>query len=258
MKSALAGTLERARSTFSTISLGQKVVIGLLVVGLLLGGFFFYRWITTPTQAPLFSNLASTDASAIVDELNAEGVPYTLTDGGQTIMVPQDQVYNLRLTMSGKGLPAGQDTGYALLDKQGITTSEFQQQVTYQRALEGELSNTLEALKGVNQAVVHVALPKDEVFVTEQKKPTASVLLDLQPGTNLTGEQIQAVTNLVSSSVQDMDPEQVTVTDSTGQVLSAAGTGVIAAAGDARSQVDQEYENRLGENAQAILDRVLG
>ena len=225
MKSALAGTLERARSTFATISLGQKVVIGLLLVGLLLGGFFFFRWITAPTQAPLFSNLASTDASAIVDELNADGVAYTLADGGQTIMVAKDAVYDLRLQMSGKGLPAGQDTGYALLDQQGITTSEFQQQVTYQRALEGELSKTLEALDGVNQAVVHVALPKDEVFVTEQAKPTASVLLDLAPGTQLTGEQIQAVTNLVSSSVQDMDPDQVTVTDSTGQVLSAAGTG---------------------------------
>jgi flagellar M-ring protein FliF len=258
MKSALAGTLERARSTFATISLGQKVVIGLLLAGLLLGGFYFYSWITTPTQAPLFSNLASTDASAIVDELNAEGVAYDLADGGGTIMVAKDQVYDLRLAMSGKGLPAGQDTGYALLDEQGITTSEFQQQVTYQRALEGELSKTLEALDGVNQAVVHVALPKDEVFVTEQKKPTASVLLDLAAGTNLSGEQIQAVTNLVSSSVQDMDPEQVTVTDSTGQVLSAAGTGVTAAAGDARSQVETEQETRLATKAQEMLDRVLG
>jgi flagellar M-ring protein FliF len=258
MKSALAGTMERARSTFSTISLGQKVVIGLLLVGLLLGGFFFFRWITAPTQAPLFSNLASTDASAIVDELNAAGVAYELTDGGQTIMVAKDQVYDLRLTMSGKGLPAGQDTGYALLDKQGITTSEFQQQVSYQRALEGELSKTLEALAGVRSAVVHVALPKDQVFVTEQGKPTASVLLDLAPGTTLSGEQIQAVTNLVSSSVQDMNPDQVTVADSSGQVLSAAGTGITAAAGDARSQVEQEYEARLAANAQQILDRVVG
>jgi flagellar M-ring protein FliF len=105
---------------------------------------------------------------------------------------------------------------------------------------------------------VHVALPKDEVFVTEQAKPTASVLLDLAPGTNLSGEQIQAVTNLVSSSVQDMDPDQVTVTDSTGHVLSAPGTGVTAGAGDARSQVEQEYEARLATNAQQILDTVVG
>jgi flagellar M-ring protein FliF len=258
MKSALAGTLERARSTFASISLGQKIVIGLLVAGLLLGGFYFYSWITTPTQAPLFSNLAATDASAIVDELNASGVAYELTDGGTTIMVAKDAVYDLRLSMSGKGLPAGQETGYALLDEQGITTSEFQQQVSYQRALEGELSKTLEALDGVQQAVVHVALPEDEVFVTEQAEPTASVLLDLAAGTSLSGEQIQAVTNLVSSSVQDMEPEQVTVTDTSGQVLSAAGTGVTAAAGDARSQVEQDTEARLADNAQQILDRVLG
>jgi len=258
MKSALAGTMERARSTFSTISLGQKVVIGILLVGLLLGGFVFFRWITAPTQAPLFSNLASADASAIVDELNAAGVAYELTDGGQTIMVAKDHVYDLRLTMSGQGLPAGQDTGYALLDEQGITTSEFQQQTTYQRALEGELSKTLESLEGVRSAVVHVALPKDEVFVTEQAKPTASVLLDLAPGTALSGEQIQAVTNLVSSSVQDMEPDQVTVADSSGQVLSAAGTGVTAAAGDARSQVESEYEARLSASAQKILDSVVG
>ncbi len=258
MKSALAGTLERTRSTFATISLGQKIVIGLLAAGLLLGAFYFYSWITAPTQSPLFSNLAATDAAAIVDELDAAGITYELADGGTTIMVAKDAVYDLRLDMSGKGLPAGQDTGYALLDEQGITTSEFQQQVSYQRALEGELSATLEALAGVQQAVVHVALPEEEVFVTDQAEPTASVLLDLAPGTTLSGEQILAVTNLVSSSVQGMAPDQVTVADSSGQVLSAAGTGVTAAAGDARSQVEQDYENRLGENAQVILDRVLG
>ncbi|CCG01796.1 flagellar basal-body MS-ring/collar protein FliF [Blastococcus saxobsidens] len=258
MNSALAGTLERARSTFDAINLGQKVVIGLLLAGLTLGGFFFYSWITTPTQAPLFSNLAASDASAIVEELNAQGVSYELADGGSTIMVAKDAVYDLRLSMSGKGLPAGQDTGYALLDEQGITTSEFQQQVTYQRALEGELANTLESLAGVNSAVVHVALPEDEVFVTEEAEPTASVLLDLAPGTALSGEQIQAVTNLVSSSIQDMDPDQVTVADSSGQVLSSPGQGISAAAGDARSQVEQEYENRLAANAQQILDQVVG
>jgi flagellar M-ring protein FliF len=258
MKTALAGTLERARSAFATIGLGQKVVIGLLLAGLLLGGFFFLRWITAPTQAPLFSNLAANDASAIVEELNAAGVSYELTDGGQTIMVAKDAVYDLRLQMSGQGLPAGQDTGYALLDEQGITTSEFQQQTTYRRALEGELSKTLEALDGVNSAIVHVALPEEEVFVTDQAEPTASVMLDLAAGTQLSGEQIQAVTNLVSSSVEKMTPEQVTVTDTAGQVLSSPGSGITAGAGDARSQVEMEYQNRLAANAQQILDRVLG
>ncbi len=258
MPAALAGPLERIRSALSTISLGQKVVIGLLGLGLVLGGFFFYRWITAPTYAPLFSNLASTDASAIVDELNAAGVSYELADGGGTIMVPNEQVYDLRLSMSGKGLPAGNDTGYALLDEQGITTSEFQQQVTYQRALQDELSATLESLEGVRTAVVHVALPEEEVFASHEAEPTASVLLDLAPGTTLDSGQVQAVTNLVSSSIEGMDPEQVTVADASGAVLSAPGQGVTTAAGDARSQLEQDYEDRLAANAQAVLDPILG
>jgi flagellar M-ring protein FliF len=173
-------------------------------------------------------------------------------------MVPQSQVSALRLTMSGKGLPASKDTGYSLLDQQGITTSQFQQQVTYQRAVEGELANTLEAIQGVNTAVVHIALPKDTVFTDDQSKPTASVLLDLAPGVSLTGEQVQAVTNLVSSSIQGMDPNQVTVADSKGDVLSAAGSGLTAAAGDTRSQLEQQYGNRLAAQAQTLLDRVVG
>ncbi|WP_222265396.1 flagellar basal-body MS-ring/collar protein FliF [Modestobacter marinus] len=258
MPAALAGPLDRVRSLWSTINVGQKIVIGLLVVGLALGGVFFYRWITAPTLSPLFSNLSSADASAIVEQLNAEGASYELTDGGQTIMVSQEQVYDLRLSMSGQGLPAGEDTGYSLLDEQGITTSEFQQQVTYQRALEGELANTLEALEGVSSAVVHLAIPQEDVFATDEAEPTASVLLDLKPGASLSGEQVQAVTNLVSSSVEGMTPEQVTVADSSGAVLSAAGEGITAGAGDAQSQAEQDYEARLAANAQTILDTIAG
>ncbi|MGY1748503.1 flagellar basal-body MS-ring/collar protein FliF [Modestobacter sp. SYSU DS0511] len=257
MPAALAGPLERVRSMLTTISLGQKIVIGLLLTGLLFGGFFFTRWITAPTMSPLFSNLSSTDASAIVEELNAQGAAYQLADGGQTVMVAQDKVYDLRLAMSGQGLPAGNETGYALLDEQGITTSEFQQQISYQRALEGELSSTLKAISGVRTAVVHVALPKEQVFATDQGDPTASVLLDLKPGTQLSREQIQAVTHLVSSSVQGMSPDAVTVADSNGSVLSAAGE-VTSAAGDARSEMEQTYEARLAANAQQILDTVAG
>jgi flagellar M-ring protein FliF len=258
MKDTLAGALERVRTTLSAMAFGQKVVIGLLTVGLVLGGWFFYRWITTPTYAPLFSNLAASDASAIVDELNSEGVSYQLADGGATVEVPQDKVYDLRLTMSGKGLPAGNTTGYSLLDQQGITTSQFQQQVTYQRALEGELAKTLQALDGVQTAVVHLAIPKEQVFTDDQQKPTASVLMSLKPGKKLSGEQVQAVTHLVSSSIQGMDAAQVTVADAQGNVLSAAGSGVDSAVSDVQSQQEQAFEAQLASNAQSILDKVLG
>ncbi|MEU2348225.1 flagellar basal-body MS-ring/collar protein FliF [Modestobacter sp. NPDC049651] len=258
MPAALAGPLAKVRATLQTISLGQKVVIGLLLAGLVLGGVFFTQWVTKPTMAPLFSNLAASDASAIVDQLNTDGVAYELTDGGSTIMVAQDKVNAERLSMSGQGLPASNDTGYALLDQSGITTSEFQQQVTYQRAIEGELASTLKALDGVNNAVVHVALPKDDVFATDEGKATASVLLDVRPGTKLSGEQVQAVTHLVSSSIEKMDPADVTVADQTGAVLSAAGSGVTSAATDQQSAQEQEFEAGLAGKAQAILDRVVG
>jgi flagellar M-ring protein FliF len=258
MRDAFAGPMDRARSVLSTISVGQKVVIGLLAAGLVLGGIIFTQWITAPTYSPLFTNLSATDAGAIKEELDAEGVDSTIEDGGQTIMVPKDQVYDLRLSLSGKGLPAGSDTGYALLDEQGITTSEFQQQKNYQRAMEGELAKTLEAIDGVNTAVVHLAIPSETVFVSDQNRPTASVLLDLAPGAALSGGQVQAVTNLVSSSIEGMTPEDVTVSDSNANVLSAAGGGYSAGATDVQAQQERDYEAGLVASAQTMLDRLVG
>ena len=252
MPAVLAGPLGRLRSALETISLGQKVVIGLLVAALGLGGFFFYNWITTPTMAPLFSNLASSDASAIVEELNADGTSYELADGGQTILVAQDQVYDLRLAMSGKGLPAGNDTGYALLDEQGITTSEFQQQKTYQRAHRGRAGQH-PRVPGRRPAG-HRARGPARGRGLRHRRERPHRLGDARPGSrhrSCPASRSSRSTNLVSSSIEGMSPEQVTVSDTSGQLLSAAGQGVTAAAGDARSQVETDYENRLAANAQS-------
>lgn len=259
MPTSMTRAIERAKSALAHIGTGQRIIIAILLVGLVFGGVVFARWLTAPTMAPLFSNLASTDASAIVEELNASGTKYELADGGSTIMVDKNAVYDTRLAMSAQGLPAGEATGYALLDEQGITTSEFQQQVTYQRALESELASTLEALEGVSTAVVHVAIPKQEVFVSEEKAPSASVLLDLEPGANLSATQIQTVTNLVASSIEGMTPEQVTVADAAGEVLSAAGEQFGgSSATDAQTEAEADYEARLTTNAQTMLERIMG
>lgn len=258
MSDRLSKTMTRAQSAWSSINPFQRVMLGLVIVALLGGGFAFTKWVSQPTYAPLYSNLATTDASAIVEELNASGGKYTLADGGATVMVPKDQVYNLRLQMSGKGLPAGKGTGYALLDKQGITTSEFQQNIQYQRALEGELSNTLQAMEGVRTAVVHVALPKKDVFADSSRKPTASVLLSLAPGKSLNGGQVDAVTHLVASSIEGLESTNVTVADSTGRVLSAAGVDSASTMGDSQTQMRQGVQDQLAANAQQILDRVVG
>ena len=255
MPGFLIGPMDRVRTTLATMTFQQKALAGVLVLGLALGAFFFVRWVTTPTYQPLFSNLSQTDAAAITDELSTEGVDYQLQGTG-TILVPKEQVDSLRLTIAGKGLTpqAGSDSGYALLDQQGITTSEFEQQTTYQRALEGELNNTLESMDGVKSAAVHIAMPKDEVFVTDTSDPTASVLLDLTPGTELSGEQVQTVVNLVAGSIAGMKPADVSVSDTTGRVLSTTG----GAGSTGQADATTTFQNTLQTNAQQLLDRVLG
>src|SRR3954454_17404367 len=136
MRERVTATLRRIVATFGAFTPGQKAVSIFAVIALAIGGYFFATWASTPTYAPLFSNLAAADASAIVDKLSADGTSYQLANSGQTIMVPQDQVYDLRLKMSGAGLPASTDSaaGYDLLDKQSAMTSDAMQQKTFQRA----------------------------------------------------------------------------------------------------------------------------
>jgi flagellar M-ring protein FliF len=259
MRDKATNSLKRVGQTFASFSAGQKMVAGLAVLAIVLGGFFFSSWVTKPSYSPLFSNLAAADASAIVDSLNTAGVPYQLTDGGATILVPQQQVYDQRLKMSGEGLPAQSDSGYALLDKQGVTTSEFQQQVNYQRALSGELTKTVESIDGVRTAVVNLAMPEKSVFADEEAKPTAAVLVDLAPGKQLSSQQVQAIVNLVSSSVTQLEADKVTVADSTGKVLSAPGqAGGVGGVADSRAQATKEYEDRLAGGIQRMLDQVVG
>jgi flagellar M-ring protein FliF len=259
MRTKATDTFKRLTQAFGAFSPGQKTVALVAVLAIVLGGFMFSSWVSKPSYSPLFSNLASADASAIVDSLKTAGTPYQLTDGGGTILVPQDQVYDLRLQMSGQGLPAQADTGYSLLDKQGVTTSEFQQQINYQRALSGELSKTVESIDGVTTAVVNLAMPEKSVFADDKTKPTAAVLVDLAPGKELSPQQVQAIVNLVSSGVTDLDADKVTVADSTGKVLSAPGqAGGVGGVADSRAQSTKAYEDRLSAGIQRMLDQVVG
>src|SRR4051794_8406857 len=255
MADAFPSLIGRGRRILGGFTAGQRAVTVLGIIALLAGGYMFTKWASAPTYAPLFSNVSATDASGIVAQLQSDGVPYQLTDGGQTILVPAESVNDERLVMSGKGLPADSQDGYALLDKQGLTTSDFREQIDYQRALEGELGKTIMSIDGVQAAVVHLALPKKDVFADEASKATASVLVSTRSGTTLSSSQVQAVVNLVSSSVADLSPEQVSVADSSGRVLTGtSGT----ADGDTRATQTQAYEDRLSQSLQDMLDRVVG
>ena len=254
-------TLGRARGFMSGFTNGQKAVVVVGILALAMGAFALSRWISQPTWAPLYGSLSGEDASAVTEQLTSDGVPYKLTDGGSTILVPQAQVYQERINLSGQGLPAGSgEDGWSLLDKQGITATDFQQNVAYQRALEGELAKTLGAMDGVNQAVVHLAIPKQDVFSTEEDKTTASVLLALKPGVELSGEQIRSVGNLVSGSVPGLDAGNVTVTDQSGKMLSSPDSGAAGqvAAASENDQLTASYENRLSTAVQQVLSQVVG
>jgi flagellar M-ring protein FliF len=171
--------------------------------------------------------------------------------------VPQAQFYQLRIDLSSAGLPSKGSPGWALLDKQGITTSEFRQRVDYQRALEGELANTIAAIDGVGTADVHLVIPKDDVFAGDATKPSASVLIRPTGSARLGSQQVQAVVHLVASSVEGLDAASVTVADSTGKVLSAPGTD-LGAAGDAHAEQQAAFESHLGASLQTLLEPVVG
>lgn len=248
MPAAVSGAVARVRETYRQFTMPQRtlVVIGLAV--LVLGTTALVSWLGRPTMSPVFSDLSPADASAVVDQLEAQGVPYELAAGGATVLVPENQLYDLRIALAAQGLPSSDD-GYSLLDDMGMTSSDFQQQVTYQRAIEGELARTIEAIDGVGTATVHLAIPEESVFVEETAAPTASVFVDLETGATLDTNAVQAVVNLVSSAVPGMEPSGVAVIDSEGHVLTD-GSGAGSSASD--------YEDAVTGSIQAMLDRVVG
>lgn len=244
----------RVTDAFKSFSPSQLAVMGMLGVAVLIGGMTFMKWASSPSYAVLFSGLDTKDASEVVDKLKGDGVKYKLVSEGTAVMVPSAKVYDLRLAMSAEGLPKGSVVGYEILNNQGLTTSEFSQQVNYQRAVEGELTRTLQTLDNIESVSIHLAIPRDELFTDNATDPTASVLL--KTTRTLDEDAVDSIVHLVASSVPGMKPAAVTVADTNGQVLSnGAGSGT----GSSRElKMTQEYETTLANNANAMLAQVYG
>jgi len=223
---------------------GQKSLTILGVVGVVVAMFYFNTWASSTEYAALYTQLESSDASQVTSELDARGVSYKLEDGGRTVLVPRSEVYQTRVDLSAEGLPSGGQEGFVLLDEGGITKSQFSQTVDYQRALQGELGKTIEYIDGVATARVMLTIPRENVFVgSEEERATASVLVEPTGGTQLPAESVQAIVNIVSSGVADMTPEDVTVADSLGNVLSAPGQSGGAMVGEQLEQQNAMEEN---------------
>lgn len=180
----------------------------------------FWMWSQQPDYRVLFSNFSDKDGGAIVASLEKMNVPYKFSDSGTAILVPAAQVHQARLKLASDGLPKGGNIGFELLENQKFGVSQFVEQVNFQRALEGELERTIQAIDTVEVARIHLAIPKPSVFVRDQQKPTASVLLNLRAGRTLDAQQVSSVVHLVASSVPDLPTENVTVVDQNGNLLS--------------------------------------
>jgi len=251
--------LSEVLGIFNKLGAQQKIVMGgITVVALVLLGFLF-TVLNQPTYSVLFSNLNEEDASKVVEHLNAQKIQFNLKNSGHTIEVQEDKVYETRLQLAGKGIPSSGIIGYEIFDKTTMGMSEFMQKLNFKRAIEGELSRTISQQEGVNNARVHIVVPQRSIFRNEEKEASASVVLNLKNGYELQKESISAIINLVSSSVEGLSRNKVTLIDTKGNLLSReSDDNDLGFATSRQYEIKQSVEKYLAAKAQSILDNVLG
>lgn len=253
-----ANPLERLRQAFNRLSDQQKIIFMVALaalVAVVVGGFL---WSQQPNWKVLFSNLTEKDGGAIVAILEAQNTPHRFSNNG-SLLVPADRVHEVRLKLASQGLPRGGLVGFELMENQKFGTSQFAEQVNYQRGLEGELARTIQSIGAVQSARVHLAIPKPSVFVREEQKPTASVMLSLYAGRALDQGQIAGIAHLISSSVPQLPMGNVSIIDQNGNLLSQLKSKLTEAGLDpAQLKYVRETENDIIKRIEEILKPVLG
>ncbi|WP_035383665.1 flagellar basal-body MS-ring/collar protein FliF [Ferriphaselus sp. R-1] len=231
------------------LSGSQKIGLMVAIAAIIAIVIGSVMWGQTPDYRVLYSNLSDRDGGAIIESLQQMNVPYKFTEGGGAVLVPANLVHETRLKLASQGLPKGGNVGFELMENQKFGTSQFLEQVNYQRALEGELARSVQTLASVQSARVHLAIPKPSVFVKDQQKPSASVILSLNAGRTLDAGQVSAIVHLISSSVPEMSAKSVTLVDQNGTLLSAmreGGTEVLDASQlKYLRQIEQDYVKRI-------------
>jgi flagellar M-ring protein FliF len=216
-----------------------------------------WMWSRQPDYGVLYSNLSDRDGGAIIASLQQMNVPYKFAEGGGALLVEKGKVAEARLRLASQGLPKGGTVGFELMDNQKFGTSQFAEQINYQRALEGELARSINSISAVESARVHLALPKPSLFVRDQKKPSASVVLSLHRGRSIDEGQVSAIVHLISSSVPELSDKSITVVDQTGKLLSAANSGT-RGLDVSQLKYAQEIEQGYIRRIEAILQPLMG
>lgn len=251
--------IRRLIEPFLALSPGKQMLIA-AVAFLSAVAFAILIFVANRTDyRPLFTNLTSEDAGEIVKKLKDAKTPYQITSDGKGILVPSDKVYELRLTLASEGIPQGGGVGFEIFDRKNFGMTEFVQKLNYQRALQGELSRTISQLTGVEQARVHLVIPEKSLFKDNEKPATASIVLKMKSNHALRDTEVQGVVHLVSSSIEGMDPEHVTILDSRGKILSKGGSSdPTTRMTSAMQETQRSYEKNVEERIQSLLDRIVG
>ncbi|WP_022851948.1 flagellar basal-body MS-ring/collar protein FliF [Limisalsivibrio acetivorans] len=252
---ALNDVVSQFRDIFNKLTLVQKISIGSAAGAVIITLAALLIWANRPVYKTLFANMTEDDAPAVVEKLKENNVPYRLKEGGATVEVPQEMVYETRLELAREGLPKGGGQGFELFDKSSYGMTEFLQDVNYQRALQGELSRTISSLNEIEEARVHLTIPKNKLFISEDESAKAAVVLKLA-GSRLGQEQVKAIASLVAGSVKGLVNENVQIVDTNGRLLSdfldTEDSPLML------TQTQLEYQKKIERSLELKLNDILG
>jgi len=251
--------LSQLRATFNNLSRGKQITLVTLVLGSLAGFIFLMNWSVKSEFHPLYAKLNPEDAGIILAKLKEQKIEYRIASNGTTILIPQEHIYETRMKMATEGLPEGSGVGFEIFNETKLGMTEFAQNVNYQRALQGELSRTINRIGEIESSRVHIVLPEKSLFLEDENPATASVVLQLQAGKWLNQGQIKGIVHLLSSSVARLSPENVTIVDQNGKLL--AGLKDDSSFGSLSSN-QLEYQGRVEKNLEnrvrTMLESALG
>ncbi|MGQ9646117.1 MAG: flagellar basal-body MS-ring/collar protein FliF [Thermodesulfobacteriota bacterium] len=250
---------EQLSQVVNALSKGKILPILFILLLAVVGFGSLIFWNSQPDYQVLFSNLSPDDAGEMTSKLKEKKIRFQLTQGGTTLLVPRDQVYDLRLSLAAEGLPKGGGVGFEVFDRTNLGITDFVQKLNYQRALQGELGRTIKQIKEIEHVRVHIVAPKESVFIEEQKKPTASVFLKTRSGTTLSPSQVEGIVHLVASAVEGLEPGNITVIDTWGKILSKRNdTTPVGQLSTAQLEYQRNLEENLKKKVQGMLEEVLG
>jgi flagellar M-ring protein FliF len=248
---------DRFGSLVRNMGIGQKVAIVAVIVASLGGLFGIINWASAPDYVPLFSNLPPDDAGKIADWLNENNIEYKLEQGGSRILVTRENQYQARIQLAQEGLPGKRSTGYEIFDETNLGMSEFVQKLNFRRALEGELSRTIESIDEIEQARVHIVIPEQALFREKEQQPTASVALKLQK--TISQDQVLGISHLIASAVEGLDANEITIIDSRGNVLSnMSEKDPLVAMTTTQMRLKADTEENLTKKVETMLTQLLG